>query len=205
MSEWLETKLGSLGKVVTGKTPSKDNPEDWGSEILFVTPSDYKNYGKYANSSIRLLSNVGAKRQANRLLPQGSILVTCIGSDMGKTAISSESCVTNQQINAIIPNNDIANSDFIYYLTKDLYQTLSSLGSDGTAVPILNKSDFENIDVSIPKLEEQKAIASVLSSLDDKIDLLHRQNTTLERMAETLFRQWFVEEAQEEWGGEVIR
>ena len=205
MSDWLETNLGSLGKVVTGKTPSKDNPEDWGSEILFVTPSDYKNYGKYANSSIRLLSNVGAKRQANRLLPQGSILVTCIGSDMGKTAISSEPCVTNQQINAIIPNIDIANSDFIYYLTKDLYETLSSLGSDGTAVPILNKSDFENIDVSIPKLKEQKAIASVLSSLDDKIDLLHRQNTTLERMAETLFRQWFVEEAQEDWEEKLLK
>ena len=199
MSEWQETKLGSLGRVITGKTPSKDNPEDWGSEVLFVTPSDYKNYGKFANSSIRMLSSVGAKRQANRLLPQGSVLVTCIGSDMGKTAINSEPCVTNQQINAIIPNNGIANSDFIYYLTKDLYETLSSLGSDGTAVPILNKSDFENIDVSIPKLEEQKAIASVLSSLDDKIDLLHRQNTTLERMAETLFRQWFVEEAQEDW------
>lgn len=199
MSEWQDTKLGNLGKVVTGKTPSKDNPEDWGSEVLFVTPSDYKNYGKYANSSIRMLSNVGTKRQANRLLPTGSVLVTCIGSDMGKTAINSEPCVTNQQINAIIPNSQTANSDFIYYLTKDLYETLSSLGSDGTAVPILNKSDFENIDVSIPRLEEQKAIASVLSSLDDKIDLLHRQNTTLERMAETLFRQWFVEEAQEDW------
>jgi type I restriction enzyme, S subunit len=199
VSEWQDTKLGNLGKVVTGKTPSKDNPEDWGSEVLFVTPSDYKNYGKYANSSIRMLSNVGTKRQANRLLPTGSVLVTCIGSDMGKTAINSEPCVTNQQINAIIPNSQTANSDFIYYLTKDLYETLSSLGSDGTAVPILNKSDFENIDVSIPRLEEQKAIASVLSSLDDKIDLLHRQNTTLERMAETLFRQWFVEEAQEDW------
>ena len=198
MSEWQVTKLGSLGKVVTGKTPSKDNPEDWGSEVLFITPSDYKYYGKYANSSIRMLSSIGAKRQDNRLLPKSSILVTCIGSDMGKTAINSEACVTNQQINAIIPNKT-ANPDFIYYLTKELYETLSSLGSDGTAVPILNKSDFENIDIAIPNLEEQKAIASVLSSLDDKIDLLHRQNTTLERMAETLFRQWFIEEAQEDW------
>ena len=198
MSEWQVTKLGSLGKVVTGKTPSKNNPEDWGSEVLFITPSDYKYYGKYANSSIRMLSSIGAKRQDNRLLPKSSILVTCIGSDMGKTAINSEACVTNQQINAIIPNKT-ANPDFIYYLTKELYETLSSLGSDGTAVPILNKSDFENIDIAIPNLEEQKAIASVLSSLDDKIDLLHRQNTTLERMAETLFRQWFVEEVQEDW------
>jgi type I restriction enzyme, S subunit len=58
---------------------------------------------------------------------------------------------------------------------------------------------MESFEISLPPLPEQKAIASVLSSLDDKIDLLHRQNKTLEAMAETLFRQWFVEEAQEDW------
>ena len=199
MSEWREFKLGDTGKVVTGKTPSKDNPEDWGEDILFVTPSDYKNYGKKANSSIRMLSKVGAARQGSRLLPESSVLVTCIGSDMGKTVVNARPCVTNQQINAIIPNNSIADSDYLYYLTKDLYDELRTLGGDGTAVPILNKTDFENIDVVLPLPSEQKSIAAVLSSLDDKIDLLHRQNQTLEAMAATLFRQWFVEEAGEDW------
>jgi type I restriction enzyme, S subunit len=70
----------------------------------------------------------------------------------------------------------------------------------GAVQPKLNKASLTSIPFYLPKEEEeQKAIASVLSSLDDKIDLLHRQNTTLERMAETLFRQWFVEEAQEHW------
>lgn len=63
----------------------------------------------------------------------------------------------------------------------------------------LTKGMLESLKISIPAVKEQKAIALVLSSLDDKIDLLHRQNTTLERMAETLFRQWFVEEAQDDW------
>ena len=81
---------------------------------------------------------------------------------------------------------------------------LKTLGRDGTAVPILNKSDFAKIELSIPPLPEQKAIASVLSSLDDKIDLLHRQNKTLEAMAETLFRQWFIEEAKEGWEEKTI-
>lgn len=199
MSEWQDTKLGNTGKVITGKTPSKDNPEDWGEDVLFITPSDYKNYRKKAYSSIRMLSKIGATRQKNRLLPSKSILVTCIGSDMGKTAVNALPCVSNQQINAIIPNELFVDSDYIYYVTKDLYETLRNLGGDGTAVPILNKSDFENIDISLPPLPEQKAIAAVLSSLDDKIDLLHRQNKTLEAMAETLFRQWFIEEAQENW------
>lgn len=197
MTAWQEIKLGDTGQVVTGKTPSKDNPEDWGEDVLFITPSDYKNYGKKAYSSIRMLSQVGAARQGRRLLPQNSVLVTCIGSDMGKTVVNALPCVTNQQINAIIPNRAVVDCDFLYYLTRDLYETLTTLGGDGTAVPILNKSDFENIEVTIPHLPEQKAIAAVLSSLDDKIDLLHRQNKTLEAMAASLFRQWFVEEVQE--------
>lgn len=199
MSEWIATTVGALGKVVTGKTPSKNNPEDWGNEYHFITPSDYGNYNKYANHSIRGLSEEGYKRHKVRMIPKNSCLVTCIGSDMGKVVLNAENAFCNQQINALIPNPSIIDNDYAYYFFKDLALTLKTLGSDGTAVPILNKSDFEKIELSIPPLLEQKAIASVLSSLDDKIDLLHRQNKTLEAMAETLFRQWFIEEAKEDW------
>lgn len=199
MSEWVATTVGALGKVVTGKTPSKNNPEDWGNEYHFITPSDYGNYNKYANHSIRGLSEEGYKRHKVRMIPKNSCLVTCIGSDMGKVVLNAENAFCNQQINALIPNPSIIDNDYAYYFFKDLALILKTLGSDGTAVPILNKSDFEKIELSIPPLPEQKAIASVLSSLDDKIDLLHRQNKTLEAMAETLFRQWFIEEANEDW------
>ena len=198
MTEWKEYKLGEIGTVITGKTPSARNPEDWGDEILFVTPSDYRNYGKYANNSERKLSNIGAKRLLNKMLPPKSILVTCIGSDMGKVVMSKKNCITNQQINALIPNKQFDN-DFLYYSLISIYDTLRIMGGDGTAVPIVNKGDFEKIVLSIPTLDEQRRISSILSSLDDKIDLLHRENATLEQMAETLFRQWFVVEAKEEW------
>jgi len=85
---------------------------------------------------------------------------------------------------------------FIYYLLKNIDFSQFNVGS---AVPTLNRNHIHPIEISIPSYSEQKAIASVLSSLDDKIDLLHRQNKTLEAMAETLFRQWFVEEADESW------
>lgn len=193
MSEWKEIKLGDLGTVVTGKTPSKNNPEDWGNEILFITPSDYGNYRKWADNSIRKLSADGAERLSNKVLPVGSILVTCIGSDMGKVVMNRKDAITNQQINSIIPNTDVVIFDFAYYLLVDLYETLRIYGGDGTAVPIVNKGDFEKIDALIPEKDEQNAIAEVLSSLDDKIDLLHRQNQTLEQMAETLYDAWFEE------------
>lgn len=198
MSEWKEYKLGDLGTVITGKTPSARNPEDWGDNMLFITPSDYRNYRKYATNSERKLSKVGIKRLEKKILPANSILVTCIGSDMGKVVINGDQCIANQQINAIIPNTSV-NNDFLYYRLISIYDTLRILGGDGTAVPIVNKSDFENIKIELPPLSEQKRIASILSSLDDKIDLLHRENKTLEAMAETLFRQWFIEEAKEDW------
>jgi type I restriction enzyme S subunit len=89
-------------------------------------------------------------------------------------------------------NNEL----FIYYFLKTFDFKQFNVGS---AVPTLNRNHIHPLNVVIPPLPEQRAIASVLSSLDDKIDLLHRQNKTLEAMAETLFRQWFVEEVDEMW------
>ncbi|MFC1634137.1 restriction endonuclease subunit S [Planctomycetota bacterium] len=203
MVEWRTYPLKALGSVITGKTPSKNNPEDWGDAMPFVTPSDYKNYRKNASSSIRCLSQNGIQRLLNKVLPPKSVLVTCIGSDMGKVVMNDVAVISNQQINSIIPNKKNVDSNYLFYCLVEMYDILRVYGGDGTAVPIVNKGDFENMEITLPPLPEQKAIASILSSLDDKIDLLHRQNKTLEAMAETFFRQWFVEEAQEDW--EVVK
>lgn len=189
---WQRVKLGEIGKITTGKTPSQNNPQDWGDETLFITPSDYKNYYKYAKNSIRKISKEGKTRFKNIILPKNSILVTCIGSDMGKVVINYKECLTNQQINSITPNAKVL-YNFLYYHMVFLYPVLKNFGLSGTAIPILNKSDFENIEISLPPLETQHKIAEILSSLDDKIDLLHRQNKTLESLSFTLFRHTFID------------
>ena len=85
---------------------------------------------------------------------------------------------------------------FVYYFLREFDLEQYDVGSSN---PTLNRNHVHMLPAILPPLSEQKAIAAVLSSLDDKIDLLHRQNKTLEALAETLFRQWFVEEAQEDW------
>lgn len=85
---------------------------------------------------------------------------------------------------------------FLYYQLQLVDFTNLDVGS---AVPSLTIPVISDIDILLPPFPEQKAISEVLSSLDDKIDLLHRQNRTLEAMAETLFRQWFIEEIEEDW------
>ncbi|HAH31762.1 MAG TPA: restriction endonuclease subunit S [Elusimicrobia bacterium] len=198
-SGWKEWKLGDLGVVVTGKTPSSNNPADFGNDIPFITPTDYKNYHKTASSAERLLSFAGADKLKNKILPAKSVMVTCIGSDMGKVALNTIPVVTNQQINSIIPDIKQVHPDFLYYTLIGSYDVLRSYGLAGTAVPIVNKTDFEGITVSMPPLPEQYAIAVVLSSLDDKIDLLHRQNKTLEGLAGALWRKVFIEETNPKW------
>ncbi len=100
--------------------------------------------------------------------------------------------------NTVLYVKDFKGNDekFVFYFLNTM--DLSGFNS-GSAVPTLNRNHIHEIDVTIPPLEEQKAITEILSSLDDKIDLLHRQNQTLESLAGTLFRQWFIEEAKEEW------
>jgi type I restriction enzyme S subunit len=85
---------------------------------------------------------------------------------------------------------------YLYYNLKTIDFSQFNAGS---SVPTLNRNHIHELDITLPPLPEQKAIASVLSSLDDKIDLLQRQNQTLEAMAEALFKEWFVLNAKEEW------
>jgi type I restriction enzyme S subunit len=95
---------------------------------------------------------------------------------------------------------ELIDDDFLYYLLKsDIVQQEIYKGNVGSTQPKLPLYNIKFIELNIPSVPEQRAIASVLSSLDDKIDLLHRQNETLEQLAETIFRQWFVEEAQDDW------
>ena len=100
-------------------------------------------------------------------------------------------------------NNKVADLKYLFYSIKSQLQEFKNI-SIGSATRFLTMQIFDGFILNLPPFTEQKSIASILSSLDDKIDLLHRQNATLEKLAETLFRQWFVEEAKEEWENCVL-
>ena len=99
---WRMGTIIDFGEVITGKTPSSENPEDFGGKMPFVTPGDFTNYRKFTIGAERWLSDDGINRLKGKVLPKGSVIVTCIGSDMGKVVIASEECITNQQMNSIV-------------------------------------------------------------------------------------------------------
>lgn len=110
----------------------------------------------------------------------------------------AEEMAFNQTCYALIAKENFIVPHFIFYHIKNLIEHFINI-AHGAIFNTVIGSSLRETTIFSPPLPEQKAIASVLSSLDDKIDLLHRQNKTLEAMAETLFRQWFVEEARESW------
>jgi type I restriction enzyme S subunit len=149
---------------------------------------------------------LSTKEKERYLLQPGDLIFarrSLTESGAGKCSIIksiSEDTTFESSIIRARPNLDISYPDYLYYYFNSPYgKYLLGTILRQVAVAGITGSDLMQLRLKIPPLPEQKAIASVLSSLDDKIDLLHRQNKTLEAMAETLFRQWFVEEAQEDW------
>ena len=111
--QWREATLDQVGRIVTGKTPSSRNFEYFGDTIPFVTPSDF-NGRRRIDSTERCLTEKGLNAVKGAHIPSNSVIVSCIGSDMGKAAMTVESCVTNQQINSIVVDSD-NDALFIYY------------------------------------------------------------------------------------------
>jgi type I restriction enzyme, S subunit len=183
-------RIGDLGKVVTGKTPPTKNKENFGEFIPFVTPGDLQGK-KHVYDAERYLSEEGLGVVKNKLIPAGSIMVSCIGT-VGEIAIAGVDCVTNQQINSIVPSKDFS-GDYIYYDLKQRKQELQTFASGGSVVPIINKTDFSDLEIKLPAIEEQNRIASILSAFDEKIELNQRMNETLESIARVVFKSWFVD------------
>lgn len=173
--------ISDIGKIITGKTPRTSVAENYDGDIPFLTPSDDLSH-KSAHRTTKTLTEKGLNEVRNCLLPPRSICVSCIGSDLGKVVMTIEPTVTNQQFNSIIPNKHF-NADFVYYLMTLVGRELNYLSKTSTAVPIINKNSFSNYEVEVADLETQEKIASILSSLDDKIELNRRINDNLTRFA----------------------
>ena len=209
---WQETEFGKV-------------PSDWDYEPLenyldlitygFTNPMPTTPSGVYMVTAKEIFNgrlNLGIARFTSEeayseLLTDKSrpikddVLITKDGS-IGRVAIvGDEKICISQSVALMRPNKDRILPIFLKYLLESKqYQALIDIDATGSTIQHIYITKINLMKIAVPaSLLEQKAIASVLSSLDDKIDLLHRQNKTLEAMAETLFRQWFIEEAKEDW------
>ena len=197
MSEWREYILEDIiDKFIDyrGKTPKKTS-----SGVPLVTAKIVKG-GKILEPN-EFIAEKDYDNWMTRGLPQIDDIVLTTEAPLGEIAlIKDKNIALAQRIITLRGKKKYVHNPFLkYYFQSSQGQYELDSRASGTTVFGIKAAVLRKTPVNLPPLPEQKAIAEVLSSLDDKIDLLHRQNKTLEQMAETLFRQWFVEEAGEDW------
>ena len=178
MEEWKTYKLSEIGTVVGGATPSTKVPDNYDGQIPWITPKDLSNHsGRYISKGERNITEQGFDSCSCQMLPKDSVLFSS-RAPIGYVAIASAPLCTNQGFKSIIPNENLVDSRFLYYLLKYNKERIAEMGS-GTTFMEVSGSVMKNIEVLIPPLSSQKSIAGVLSSIDDKIELNYRINHNL--------------------------
>lgn len=172
--DWEVKRIGDFGKVITGNTPPTEDTDNYGNAYKFVSPADISD-SKYIEATEKHLSEKGFS--ISRQMPIGTVLFTCIGSTIGKCAIANEPLTSNQQINAIICDSKHS-GEFLYYELSHRSNRIKQIAGE-QAVPIINKSTFENYKVLCPPFEEQKCIAKILSIWDTAIE---KQTALIEQL-----------------------
>ena len=190
--EWKEVTLGEIGTIVGGATPSTKNTSFYDGNIPWLTPKDLSvNSNKYILRGERNITEAGFKSCSCKMLPKGSVLFSS-RAPIGYVAIAANDMCTNQGFKSVIPNEE-TDGEFLYYLLKYNKDNIASQGSGTTFAEVSGKT-MKEIEVVVPKeKEDQRRIASILSSLDRKIELNNKINADLEEMAQAIFKNWFVD------------
>lgn len=166
-----------IGKVVTGKTPATAHKEFYDGQYMFISPTELHG-GYFVKKSEKTLTEAGLKSVKSNSIDGTSILVGCIGWDMGNVAMCNEKCATNQQINSITEIKEEYNPYYVYYWLCGKKEYLFSIASV-TRTPILSKSVFEEVLVPLPEKKQQDNVVNILLRIDKKIALNEQINDNL--------------------------
>ncbi|MCK4308223.1 restriction endonuclease subunit S, partial [candidate division WOR-3 bacterium] len=181
--EWETCEIASLGKVITGKTPSTKETDNFGNYMPFITIPDMHNK-VFIIKSERYLSEKGVNIQSSKTLPRNSICVSCIAT-MGLVAITIENSQTNQQINSIILE-DLSILEYLFFVLKTLRTKITLYGSSGTTANILNKDEFSRLKILKPEKGIIKQFHCVTEPIFKQIENIMRQNNNLRQTRDML-------------------
>ena len=187
---WNKYKLSEILTLIGGGTPKTTNPSYWGGNIPWLSVVDFNNDNRYVHTTEKTITEEGVENSSTKILPQGSLILSARGT-VGALAQLAKPMAFNQSCYGIIAKEQTTN-DFLYYLLKNVVEDLQAKGH-GSVFNTITRDTFDTIEISLPPLEEQKRIADILGAFDDKIELLQKQNKTLEDMAKALFKSWFVD------------
>lgn len=195
--EWVEVSLSDIvSKLGDGLHGTPDYDDD--GEYFFVNGNNLNN-GKVLLKEGTKRTNKVEYEKYKKNLNNRTILLSINGTIGNVAYYNNEKCILGKSACYFNVLDEVDRTYVYYQICNKTFQSYINEYAHGTTIQNVSLKTIREYTFRLPPLPEQKAIANVLSSLDDKIDLLHRQNKTLEAMAETLFRQWFIEEAKEDW------
>lgn len=190
--DWIETSIGNIAEVVGGSTPPTNDPENFDGDIPWITPKDLAGiHPRYISRGERNISYRGLQNCSARILPKNSILLSS-RAPIGYLAIAANPVTTNQGFKSLIVKSDY-DYEFVYYWLSVNIKEIER-HAVGSTFKEISGQVLKQIRIRLPKhIFQQRAIAHILGTLDDKIDLNRRMSATLEAMARALFRAWFID------------
>lgn len=191
-SNWSMKKIGEIGKVIGGGTPSTKNEFYYGGNIPWITPKDLSNYNYiFIERGERNITKLGLENSSARLMPEGTVLFSS-RAPIGYVAIAKNEISTNQGFKSIVCNEKIVDNKFIYYSMKFYKEAIENVAAGSTFKEVSGKV-LKEFEIPIPPLKEQKGISKILFSLDSKIELNQKMNRTLEKIGQAIFKHWFID------------
>ena len=185
-------KLKEISNIYNGSTPSTSDASNYDGDIIWITPKDLSNQkSKYVSKGERNITEKGYKNCSTTMLPKGTILLSS-RAPIGLLAIAKTELCTNQGFKNIVPQKELVDNNYLYYLLRLKIKEIEALGS-GTTFKEVSKTSLENYEIDIHDIAEQQKISNILNAIDDKIALNNKINQELEQMAKTLYDYWFVQ------------
>lgn len=186
---WIETTLGeAVDRMYSGGTPSTKRDEYYGGGIPWIRTQEVV-FNFIYTTDIRI-TELGLKKSSAKYIPIDTVIVAMYGNSAGRVALSKIKATTNQACCNIITNSEVTNPYFIFYNLMGRYKEIEGK-ANGAAQQNLSVGVLKQLEINLPPIQEQKAIANVLTAFDDKIENLRSQNQTLEQTAQTIFKEWF--------------
>ena len=190
-SEWIRVVLADVIELVSGGTPKTNIPEYWNGNIPWLSVADFNAGFRWVSSAEKHITERGLYESAAKLLSERDIIISARGT-VGALAQLAKPMAFNQSCYGVRGRRGIADTDFIYYFLRQAVAEMKQVAHGGV-FDTITRDTFKLIRLSLPPLPEQRAIAHILGTLDDKIELNRKQNETLEAMARALFKAWFVD------------
>jgi very-short-patch-repair endonuclease len=189
--EWPTVPVSQFATAVIGGTPSRNVADYWHGDVPWATAKDVAAVpGRYLEHVDERITQEALKHSAAKVLPKGTVIITARGT-VGAVAQLGRAMAFNQTCYALLPKGGLDN-DFLFYALKGTIAEMRAL-TYGTVFETITTNTFDHWLVPLPPLPEQRAIAHILGTLDDKIELNRRMTETLEAMARALFKAWFVD------------